>query len=623
MSNRDYKIEDLEKLLDNIPYEVFIKDDEGRYKYVNKYFYKKKGYSKEKIIGKTDLEIELENKVTIIEEKTENISIKNIVNFTEESWDKNYNKYYRKILVDLKEKIKADDIALYLYDEHTNNMTLYFHDGTKKEMFNNKYGFEVFKQFLLNLELPKIIESHDKKEIYYLYPIRVKYKLYGMIKIYYKDNSKFYINNYTIEEAFTLLGIILENKNISKHLKTELIKKEDIEKRLEMVIDTVIDIYALIKNKNDTYHWVDLNRKCMEIIQWKYEDLVDKSPLELIHEDDREELKCIIKNHKIYRNFVCRILCKSGNYKILSLNWSNISNGNIIVTGKDITEERELLKDKESLQQAVEVESLKTEFFANLSHEFKTPLNIILSSVQVILSYIQNNPKSLSLDKLFKYLKGIEQNSYRLLKLANNMIDITKIDSGFYEIEMGNYNIVEVIENIVQSVAEYMNNNKRKITFDTVEEDIIIACDPDKIERIILNLLSNSMKFTSVNGKIYVDIDVTEDLKNVIIKVKNNGPAISPDDSQKIFERFTQSENLLTRSVEGSGIGLALVKSLVELHNGRIYVNTYIDNGTEFCIELPIRKIMNSSTSNVLDKNLNSKVQKYTIEFSDIYTLNQ
>lgn len=243
--------------------------------------------------------------------------------------------------------------------------------------------------------------------------------------------------------------------------------------------------------------------------------------------------------------------------------------------------------------------------------------------MQVILSCINNNLESLSLDKLLKYLKGIEQNSYRLLKLANNMIDITKIDGGFYEVEMDNHNIVEVIENIVQSVAEYMKNNKRNITFDTMEEEVITACDPDKIERIILNLLSNSMKFTSVNGKICVDMDITRDCKNVIIKVRNDGPAISPEDSKKIFNRFTQSENLLTRSVEGSGIGLALVKSLVELHNGKIYVNTHINNGTEFCIELPIRKIMNSTMSPVLNKSINSKVQKYTIEFSDIYTLNQ
>lgn len=654
MNNREYTIEDLEELLDNIPYEVWMKDKEGRYKYVNKYFSQKIGCSKKKIIGKTDLDIELGKSPVVNEEKVyyeiynkdikrekeiilgsilkemngeKNIQdaiIENLIHITDRDAEKNYKKYDSKILFELKKKIKADDIAIYLYNRHSNNMSLYVQEGSTKGIFTTKYSFNVFGQFLLNSKLNKIVRNFNGCQTHYLYPIRAKDTLHGMIEIYYKnDDSKHYIGESIIKQISILLGVSLENRTIAKHLKTELIKREDVQKKLEMVIDTVIDIYALIKKKNNMLQWIDINKKCTEIIEWTDKDLINRSPLELVHADDKEDLKFAVENNKEYKNFVCRILCKSGNYKILSINWSNISNGNIIITGKDITNERELLKDKENLQQAVEVESLKTEFFANLSHEFKTPLNIILSAVQVILSCINNNLESLSLDKLLKYLKGIEQNSYRLLKLANNMIDITKIDGGFYEVEMDNHNIVEVIENIVQSVAEYMNNNKRNITFDTMEEEIITACDPDKIERIILNLLSNSMKFTSVNGKIYVDMDITKDCKNVIIKVRNDGPAISIEDSKKIFNRFTQSENLLTRSVEGSGIGLALVKSLVELHNGKIYVNTHINNGTEFCIELPIRKIMNSTMSPVLNKSINSKVQKYTIEFSDIYTLNQ
>lgn len=107
----------------------------------------------------------------------------------------------------------------------------------------------------------------------------------------------------------------------------------------------------------------------------------------------------------------------------------------------------------------------------------------------------------------------------------------------------------------------------------------------------------------------------------MIIKVRNDGNPISKDFAKKIFKRFTQSENLLTRSNEGSGIGLALVKSLVEIHNGDIYVNTEIEEGTEFCIEIPIRKLMNSNVNKVINRNINSKVQKYRVEFSDIYSL--
>ena len=121
--------------------------------------------------------------------------------------------------------------------------------------------------------------------------------------------------------------------------------------------------------------------------------------------------------------------------------------------------------------------------------------------------------------------------------------------------------------------------------------------------------------FVFSNSLIFIDI-------KEIIRIKNDGPPISEEEAERIFNRFTQSENLLTRSVEGTGIGLALVKSLVELHNGRIYVNTQVNIGTEFCIELPIRKILNQKTNYFPKKNLNSKVERFNIEFSDIYDLN-
>ena len=651
MNNREYTIEDLEELLDNIPYEVWMKDKEGRYKYVNKYFSQKIGCSKKKIIGKTDLDIELGKSPVVNEEKVyyeiynkdikrekeiilgsilkemngeKNIQdaiIENLIHITDRDAEKNYKKYDSKILFELKKKIKADDIAIYLYNRHSNNMSLYVQEGSTKGIFTTKYSFNVFGQFLLNSKLNKIVRNFNGCQTHYLYPIRAKDTLHGMIEIYYKnDDSKHYIGESIIKQISILLGVSLENRTIAKHLKTELIKREDVQKKLEMVIDTVIDIYALIKKKNNMLQWIDINKKCMEIIEWTDKDLIDRSPLELVHADDKEDLKFAVENHKEYKNFVCRILCKSGNYKILSINWSNISNGNIIITGKDITNERELLKDKENLQQAVEVESLKTEFFANLSHEFKTPLNIILSTVQFITNYIDVHKKHPDNDSYRKYLKSIKQNSYRLLKLANNMIDITKIDGGFYEINIINCDIIEIIEDIVQSLAEYIQDNKRNIIFDTEEEEVIIACDPNQIERIVLNILSNAMKFTSNGGNIYVDIGISDDCSKVIIRIGNDGEKLKQEDSVVIFDRFTQTDDFMTRKSEGSGIGLSLVKSLVEMHKGSIYVNTEISKGTEFCIELPIRKIMNNKTNYSMKKSLNSKVEKFDIEFSDIYS---
>ena len=139
------------------------------------------------------------------------------------------------------------------------------------------------------------------------------------------------------------------------------------------------------------------------------------------------------------------------------------------------------------------------------------------------------------------------------------------------------------------------------------------------IERIILNVLSNAMKFTSHGGNIYVDMEVNDRCNKVIIKISNDGEKINFEDRLRIFERFTQSESLLTRRTEGTGIGLTLVKSLVKLHNGEVYVNTEFEEGTQFCIELPIRKIKKFKNNNVREKSIVSKVEKFNIEFSDIY----
>ena len=399
------------------------------------------------------------------------------------------------------------------------------------------------------------------------------------------------------------------------------IKREYTIEELEELLDS-IPYEVWIKGKDGRYKYI--NNISAEKMGVNKEEVIGKTdyelrPYEMAKNCDESDKLVLNSGMNSLHEEIRMIGEKEVWYKIYKIMLGDA--GLLGGTAKDMTDEIDLKKDKQNLERVIEMENLKTEFFGNLSHEFKTPLNIIISTIQVILNYVIADEKDIDIKKLKKYINGIRQNSYRLLKLANNMIDITKIDKGFYDIHIDNYNIVDVVENIVQSVSGHIEDNKRNIVFDTTEEEIITACDPDQIERIILNLLSNSIKFTSFNGHIFVEITVSDDCSKVIIKVRNDGPALSEEDTQKIFRRFTRSEDLLTKSVEGSGIGLALVKSLVELHKGNIYVNKELENGTEFCMEFPIMKIMNSRTSNVSVKNLNSKVEMYNIEFSDIYTL--
>ncbi|MDP4181216.1 MAG: HAMP domain-containing sensor histidine kinase [Bacillota bacterium] len=268
----------------------------------------------------------------------------------------------------------------------------------------------------------------------------------------------------------------------------------------------------------------------------------------------------------------------------------------------------------------IENDKKKTEFFYNISHELKTPISIILGAIQLIDA--KSPPYSNDNRKTSKYYKTIKHNCYRLLRLINNVLDISKMDSGFIKLNTVNCNIVYLIEEIVQSVAPYSRQKGLILEFDTDEEEIFTAVDVDKIERIILNLLSNAIKFTPTGGKILVNINKRE--HSVIISIKDSGPGIPKNLHNEIFERFKQSNTCLTRENEGCGIGLSLVKSFVTMHNGNIRLISEENKGSEFIIELPLGL---SETFNEPSPSCNNNqhkiIEAINIEFSDIYSFEE
>ncbi|HDK7194115.1 TPA: PAS domain-containing sensor histidine kinase [Clostridium botulinum] len=272
--------------------------------------------------------------------------------------------------------------------------------------------------------------------------------------------------------------------------------------------------------------------------------------------------------------------------------------------------EQDVKKNIELLNESREYNKLITEFLSNISHELKTPLNVIFTAVQLLGFY----EKDVDYEKQDKYLKLIKQNCYRLMKLINNLLDTTKLDSGYLKLNLVNYNIVNLIEEITLSVTSYAESKGINIIFDTNVEEKIIAVDTDKIERIILNLLSNAIKFTNPGGNIFVN--VKDSGKNVYIHVKDTGVGIPSDKLESIFERFFQVDKTLKKNKEGTGIGLHLVKSFVEMHSGTVTIKSELGKGTEFIIKLP---------AVVCEKQVKSKniiyeanIERINMEFSDI-----
>jgi signal transduction histidine kinase len=275
-----------------------------------------------------------------------------------------------------------------------------------------------------------------------------------------------------------------------------------------------------------------------------------------------------------------------------------------------------LLKALKESQEKLEENNLKTEFFANISHEFKTPLNILMGAMQLIEMYTLNGTIIDTEKKLEKYMKTMKQNALRLLKLINNIIDMTKIEASDLSIELHNYDVVAIVRNVVQSMAVYGGIKSVNIVFNSEIKEKLIACDADKIERIMLNLLSNALKFTDKDGSIIVNINSYDN--KVYISVKDDGIGIPEDKLKIIFQRFRKGDRSFTRNREGSGIGLSIVKALVELHNGSITVESKYKKGSKFTIELPETILDEKSQADLYMKYVDNIVERVRVELSDI-----
>jgi len=272
------------------------------------------------------------------------------------------------------------------------------------------------------------------------------------------------------------------------------------------------------------------------------------------------------------------------------------------------------VKQEEQLENMRKSIKAQEEFIVNISHELKTPLNVLSATVQLFNMHCNSGSLDKMKDSVIKYIKSMNQNCYRLSKLINNIVDSSKIETGFFKLNLSNNNIVEVVEDIVMSVTNFTDSKGIKIIFDTDIEEKIIACDAEKIERVVLNLISNAIKFSDKGDEIFIDVNAKDEF--VKISVNDNGIGIEEKNLDVIFDRFKQVDKSLSRNTEGTGIGLSLVKSIVELHSGCIYAESEVGKGSKFIVKLPSRRISNGKV--IHSNKISSKNESVKVEFSDI-----
>ncbi len=234
-----------------------------------------------------------------------------------------------------------------------------------------------------------------------------------------------------------------------------------------------------------------------------------------------------------------------------------------------------------SYQKLQELDQIKSKFFANISHELRTPITLILAPTEMMLS---RNLGSLTKDQE-KYLTIMQTNSLRLLKLINNLLDLAKVDAGKMELYYNRADFPKYVNEVVFSVSPMAEKKSLNLQFLCEETIPEFFFDADKIEKVILNLVFNALKFTE-KGEITVTCSRQEN--DVLVKVADSGIGIPKEHMPKLFSRFSQADSSASRKYEGTGIGLALSRELVELHHGKIWAESEEGKGATFLFTIPI-----------------------------------
>ena len=366
--------------------------------------------------------------------------------------------------------------------------------------------------------------------------------------------------------------------------------------------------YIFICDKNCNVSF--MNNKIREDYNYKINNEEFKRELLKISlpEEKREIIRKELADKSNWRGIVNNLKKDSIVDCSIQLIKSDKDESQILVTYFDMSETIKLQSEIE----AHKINDVKkSEFISTLSHELKTPLNIFYSIIQLLDKTEVIGIKEFK-ETYDKYSSSLKLNSKRMLRLVNNIVDSTRIDTGVLKAEFGNYEIVSIVEDIVISTVPFAQSKNISIEFDTNIEEHFIKCDPAMIEKIVLNLVSNSIKYTKNEGTIKVEIILKDDILEILFK--DTGIGIPYELKDKIFHRFSRVDSSLKRVNEGSGIGLNIVKSMIEVHNGSVSVDSVLNEGSIFKVKLP--NILIEDSPMIIYKFNKASTE---LELSDIY----
>lgn len=517
----------------------------------------------------------------------------------------NLSQFLKSVKNELSRILDTSNFFTALYNPEKDTITLpYISDryDSFKEVPAGKsitsYVIREKKSLLLNTE--EINELENKGlielvgtpcELWMGSPFYVGNKITGIIAVqsYEDDNAYSSSDLQLLEFIASQLGILIERKRFEDEIKSS-------EEKFRLLAENFPGVIYLCKN-DDNYSMLYLNDEIEKLTGYQKQDILSGkiSFASLIHEDDIMEVyntvgKAVKEKKPFYLNY--RLKCKDEKYKWVREVGIGVYNNDQLLHLEGVITDITELKENEKLiiqqnnelkvakEKAEQSDRLKSAFLANMSHEIRTPLNGILGFAE-LLKFTDDSKEKID------YIEIINNSGNQLLSIINDIIDISKIEAGEFNIRKTNKDIrvfLKTLYPVFQEVIERKGKTEIDLKLVLPSEDFTLNTDFRRVEQVLTNLVDNATKFT-LRGEIEYGCRLNNDM--VRFYVKDTGIGIDSQMQESIFERFRQVDDSMTREIGGTGLGLSICKSIIEKLGGNIWVESENNEGAEFIFEIP------------------------------------